>query len=86
MYTSRKHGKIESHSFSHCSSFDHHDMQSLNDYFFLVYQWKFQEFGGFWYTARKVLKNNFMMVYYMPHNSQNCSLKFFFKNKYAIVQ
>jgi hypothetical protein len=29
--TSRKHGKKELQSFSHCGSFDHPNMQSLND-------------------------------------------------------
>ena len=32
IYTSRKHGKKESQSFSHYGSFDHHAMQSLNNY------------------------------------------------------
>ena len=31
-FTSRKHGKKESRSFSHCGSFDHPDLQSLNNY------------------------------------------------------
>jgi hypothetical protein len=36
--TSRKHGKKEPQSFSHCGSFDHHDLQSVND-------WRFVFFG-----------------------------------------
>jgi hypothetical protein len=41
--TSRKHGKKEPQSFSHCGSFDHLDLQSLNEckFVFLVYQLKF---------------------------------------------
>jgi hypothetical protein len=37
--TSRKHGKKELQSFVHCGSFDHPDLQSLNDCTFI--------FGGF---------------------------------------
>jgi hypothetical protein len=33
--TSRKHGKKEPQSFSHCGSFDHPDLQSLNDCIFV---------------------------------------------------
>jgi hypothetical protein len=35
--TSRKHGKKEPQSFVHCGSFDHPDMQSLNDYKFFSF-------------------------------------------------
>ena len=35
--TSRKHGKKEPHLFSHCISFDHRGMQSLNDYKLLFF-------------------------------------------------
>jgi hypothetical protein len=47
--TSRKHGKKEPQSFSHCGSFDHPNLQSLNDcrFSFLIYQLKFQNFWGF---------------------------------------
>ena len=31
-HTSRKHGEKEPQSFSHCGSFDHHGLWSLNDY------------------------------------------------------
>ena len=33
-FTSRKHGKKEPQLFYHCGSFDHHDLQSLNNCIF----------------------------------------------------
>ena len=36
-YTSRKHGKKEPQLFVHCGSFDHPDLQSLNDCRFLIF-------------------------------------------------
>ena len=35
--TSRKHGKKELQSFSHCKSFDQPDLQSLNDYIYVFF-------------------------------------------------
>ena len=35
--TSRKHGKKEPQPFSHCGSFDHHDLQSLNNCIFVFF-------------------------------------------------
>ena len=35
--TSRKHGKKEPQSFSHCGSFDHHDQQSVDDCRFVFF-------------------------------------------------
>ena len=36
-YTSRKHGTKEPQSFFHCGSFDHHGLQSHNDYKNLIF-------------------------------------------------
>ena len=47
--TSRKHGKKKLQLFSHCNSFDHLDLQSLNDYtilFFSFCDWKIKCFGA----------------------------------------
>jgi len=46
LHTSRKHGKKEPQSFSHCGSFDHPDMQSLNDcIFFWFHGYNFEILG-----------------------------------------
>ena len=47
--TSRKHGKTKPQLFVHCGYFDHHDLQSLNDYiflFFLFYECNFKILGA----------------------------------------
>ena len=66
--TSRKLCEKESHSFSHCDSFDHPNLQALNDCIFVssVYPLKCQEFWGLLYTVEKVLKKLFQKVYYTP--------------------
>jgi hypothetical protein len=46
--TSRKHGKKEPQSFSHCGSFDHPDPQLINDcrFFFWFYNCNFENLGA----------------------------------------
>ena len=46
--TSRKHGKKEPHTFSYCGSFDHPDLQSINEciFVFLVLRLQFWNYGG----------------------------------------
>jgi hypothetical protein len=66
--TSRKHGKKESQSFVHCSSFDHLDLQSLNDckFFFFGLPTEFLGIWGLLIYRWKGLENTFPTVYYMP--------------------
>ena len=52
--TSRKHGKKEPQSFSHCGSFDHPDVQSLNDHRLLFFILPLQKSNVLW--APKYLK------------------------------
>jgi hypothetical protein len=47
IFTSRKHGKKEPRSFVHCGSFDHPDLQSLNDYIFFFFSFRI-EILKFW--------------------------------------
>ena len=49
--TSRKHGEKEVQSFSHCGSFDHHDLQSHNDYKNLFFILRLQISWGMWYIV-----------------------------------
>jgi hypothetical protein len=68
--TSRKHGKKELQSFVHCGSFDHPDLQSLNDCRFSFFGLP-TEFLGIWGLLIyhwKGLENTFPTVYYMPQN------------------
>ena len=49
LHTSRKLCGKKTHSFSHCSSFDHHALQSLNNciiWFFWIANWHFRYFGA----------------------------------------
>ena len=49
-FTSRKHGKKEMQSFSHCNSFDHHDFaisKQLQIFLFWFTNWKFKNLGAF---------------------------------------
>jgi hypothetical protein len=60
--TSTKHGKKEPQSFVHCGSFDHPDMQSLNDYkifSFLFYDCNLKILGAMQYTIGKVFSRPF---------------------------
>ena len=53
--------KKELQSFSHCGSFDHPCMQSLNDYkiSFFILRLRNQKFWGVWYTVGKVFWRSF---------------------------
>jgi hypothetical protein len=66
--TSRKHGKKESQSFVYCGSFDHPDLQSLNDckFFFFGLPTEFLGIWGLLIYRWKGLENTFPTVYYMP--------------------
>jgi hypothetical protein len=67
-FTSRKHGKKEPHSFVHCGSLDHPDLQSLNDcrFFFFCLPTEFLGIRGLLIYRWKGLENTFPTVYYMP--------------------
>ena len=67
-HTSRKHGKKEPQSFSHCGSFDHHAMQSLNNCRFVFLDLPTNTFGilGVVIHRWKGLQNIFRMVYHTP--------------------
>ena len=68
IYTSRKHGEKELQSFSHCGSFDHHGLQSLNDYKILFFILRLQKlmFWGVWYTIGKVFSRRFQRYITSP--------------------
>ena len=83
-YTSRKHGKNEPHSFVHCGSFDHHDLQSLNDYkFFFCLTTAILKFWGHvthhWKGILKTFSNgilkapNFLEIQLVDPKKQICS-------------
>ena len=48
--TSRKHCEKELQSFSHCGSFDHLDMQSLNDCIFFSFSFAAVNLDFFWHV------------------------------------
>jgi hypothetical protein len=54
--------------FSQCGSFDHSDLQSLNDckFVFWVLQLKFQDFGGMLYTVGKIFSMPFQRYITCP--------------------
>jgi hypothetical protein len=61
--TSRKHGKKEPQSFSHCGSFDHPDVQSLTAHlFFWFYDCNFEITGHVIHRWKGILKT-FLVVY-----------------------
>ena len=63
--TSRKPCQKESQSLSHCGSFDHPDLQSLNDYnfFCFVLRLQFSVFGGCVIYRWKDIFKAFQVVY-----------------------
>ena len=64
VYTSRKHGKKEPQSFSHCGSFNHHALQSLNNYRFVFLDFPTDTLGilGLVIYRWKSLENTLLMV------------------------
>jgi hypothetical protein len=64
-HTSRKQCEKEPRSFSHCGSFDHPDMQSLNDckFFIFVLRMKLLKFGGHVIHCWKGIFKTFRVVY-----------------------
>ena len=69
-YTSRKHCEKEPQLFSHCGSFDHHAMQSLNICIFVFLDLPIDTLGvvGFVIYRWKGLGNSFPTVYHIPQN------------------
>ena len=61
--TSRKHCEKKLQSFSHCDSFDHHDMQSLNNCKFFFFVLRMQFFGGDVIHCWKGIFNTFQAVH-----------------------
>ena len=68
--TSRKHGEKEPQSFSHCGSFDHHALQSLNNCRFVFLDLPTDTLGilGLVIYRWKGLENTFPTVYHTPQN------------------
>ncbi len=68
--SSRKHGKKEPQLFSHCSSFDHHALQSLNNCRFVFLDLPTDTLGilGLVIYRWKGLENTFPMVYHTPQD------------------
>ena len=66
--TSRKYGKKEPQSFSHCGAFDHHALQPLNNckYVFLVLPIDTLDSLGLIIYRWKGLENTFPTVYHTP--------------------
>ena len=63
--TSRKHGKKEP------QSFDHPDLQSLNDckcFFFVLTEWSFREFGAFYILLERFILENFLCSTIQKYN------------------
>ena len=70
LHTSRKHGEKEPQFFSHCGSFDHHALQSLNNRRFVFLDLATDTLGilGLVIYGWKGLENTFPTLYYTPQD------------------